>query len=293
MTQITMPRLSEEMEEGTILGWLKGDGEVVAAGEGLVEIEADKVRMTYDSPASGVVGVVAEAGVTLPVGAVIATVGDGAGPPPPAAPRARGDVLAQEPTRAEQVWARRVAEARATIPDLQLQADVALDAARAFAEQLRGMGQDVELGAVVVRALALALRRHPAANGAWRDGRFERYARVNVALAVGSLAPVITDADERSLPEITTEARRLVERARSGTLTSPEQSGATFTVTDLAAEGVSVVVPIVVPGQAAGLGVGTRTLTLVSDARTLHGAEAARFLAAIRSGLEQPLALAL
>ena len=293
MPQITMPRLSEEMEEGTILGWLKRDGEVVGEGEGLVEIEADKVRMTYDSPAAGVVSVVAEVGATLPVGAVIASVGDADTQAAPAPARARGDVVAEEPTRAEQVWARRVSEARATIPDVQLQAHVDLGAAAALVDQLRGTGQDVDLGALVVRAAALALRGHPRANGAWRDGRFERYTRVNVALALGSALPVVADADARTLPDITTEMRRLIERVRSGTLTSPEQSGPTFTVTDLSAEGVEVVVPVVVPGQAAGLGVGAGTLTLVSDARILHGTDAAAFLTAVRSGLERPLGLAL
>ncbi len=70
-----MPRLSDTMEEGTILRWLKADGEAVARGEALVEIETDKATMTYESDQAGVLEIVAQAGSTLEVGALIARVG--------------------------------------------------------------------------------------------------------------------------------------------------------------------------------------------------------------------------
>jgi len=75
MAELVMPRLSDTMEEGTILRWLKADGEQVARGEELVEIETDKATMTYESDQAGVLEIVAEEGSTLPVGAVIAHVG--------------------------------------------------------------------------------------------------------------------------------------------------------------------------------------------------------------------------
>jgi pyruvate dehydrogenase E2 component (dihydrolipoamide acetyltransferase) len=78
MADIVMPRLSDTMEEGTILLWLKRDGEKVRRGEELVEIETDKATMTYESDAEGVVEIVAAEGQTLPVGELIARVG-GAG----------------------------------------------------------------------------------------------------------------------------------------------------------------------------------------------------------------------
>jgi pyruvate dehydrogenase E2 component (dihydrolipoamide acetyltransferase) len=77
MAEIVMPRLSDTMEEGTILQWLKADGEHVARGEALVEIETDKASMTYESDQAGVLTIMAAEGDTLPVGAVIARVGDG------------------------------------------------------------------------------------------------------------------------------------------------------------------------------------------------------------------------
>ena len=79
MADITMPRLSDSMEEGTILKWLKSDGDDVARGEELVEIETDKATMTYESDSDGTLEIVAGEGDTLPIGEVIARVGSGGG----------------------------------------------------------------------------------------------------------------------------------------------------------------------------------------------------------------------
>src|SRR4051795_6895572 len=76
-TDVTMPRLSDSMEEGTILKWLVGEGGEGKRGEALVEIETDKANMTYDADTDGVlIEVVAEEGDTLPIGEVIARIGD-------------------------------------------------------------------------------------------------------------------------------------------------------------------------------------------------------------------------
>ena len=80
MADIVMPRLSDTMEEGTILRWLKRDGEQVRRGEELVEIETDKATMAYESDQEGVLQTVAHEGDTLPVGELIARVGDGGAP---------------------------------------------------------------------------------------------------------------------------------------------------------------------------------------------------------------------
>jgi pyruvate dehydrogenase E2 component (dihydrolipoamide acetyltransferase) len=84
MPEVVMPRLSDSMEEGTILRWLKSSGEEVSRGEEIVEIETDKATMTYEADFDGVLAVVASEGSTLPIGAVIATIGDGAAPAPAA-----------------------------------------------------------------------------------------------------------------------------------------------------------------------------------------------------------------
>src|SRR6478735_3067126 len=77
MADVVMPRLSDSMEEGTILQWLKAIGDEVAVGDELVEIETDKANMAYEADVAGTLTeIVAAEGETLPIGAVIARVGD-------------------------------------------------------------------------------------------------------------------------------------------------------------------------------------------------------------------------
>ncbi|HWC25426.1 MAG TPA: biotin/lipoyl-containing protein, partial [Solirubrobacteraceae bacterium] len=95
MTEVVMPRLSDSMEEGTILKWLKADGDAVARGEPLAEIETDKATLTYEADAAGVLTIVAPVGETLPIGSVIARLdaggnGASAAAQAPAEPAAEG-----------------------------------------------------------------------------------------------------------------------------------------------------------------------------------------------------------
>jgi pyruvate dehydrogenase E2 component (dihydrolipoamide acetyltransferase) len=223
-----------------------------------------------------------------------------------------------EPTRLEAVIARRMAEAKSTVPHFQVETEVQMDAAialRAGLKELAGGEPTVSLNDLVVRATALALREHPKANGSYRDGAFELHSRVNVGIAVAAenalVVPTIFDADRLSLGEIGRESRRLAERVRSGSVTPPELAGGTFTVSDLGMFGITALNPVINPPQAAILGIGrTRptlvrgadggvedaslmTLTLSCDHRILYGAEAARFLAQIRVTLESPMLLAI
>src|SRR3954452_7084221 len=105
MTEITMPRLSDSMEQGTIASWLKANGEHVDAGDELVEIETDKATMTYDAPAAGTLEIIAAEGSALAVGETMARLAmapaDGAAPVVPASPRHGATVdVAPVPTRA-------------------------------------------------------------------------------------------------------------------------------------------------------------------------------------------------
>ncbi|MGB2710021.1 MAG: dihydrolipoamide acetyltransferase family protein, partial [Conexibacter sp.] len=235
--------------------------------------------------------------------------------PSATAPSGEG-IVVQELTRLQQVVARRMAEAKATVPEFQVQTEVAMDAALALRAQLKALGGEVvpSVNDLIVKASALALRAHPLANGSYKDGRFELHPRVNVGIAVAAqnalVVPTITDADTRSLGSIAAEARRLAERVRSGAITPPELSGGTFTVSNLGMYGMTAIVPVINMPQAAILGVGAArptlaredgeiverqlmTLTLTCDHRILYGADAAQFLSAIRALLEQPVRLAL
>lgn len=399
MTEIPMPRLSDSMEEGTILSWLREDGAQVAVGDELVEIETDKATMTYEAPAEGVLRIVAGVGETLPVGAPIAQLGadapaatEHAGETPELAtmttngngsisevratplarrmasehgvdlnalegtgPRGRitradvatragledpgGRGLARRDseigpafrdtspndsphthdlTRVQQLIARRMSEAKATIPDFQVQAEADIGSLLTLRAQLKEQPTPPDplpsLNDFIVKACGLALRRHPRANGSYRDGRFELHEHVNVGIAVAAadalIVPTIADADTRSVGAIAREARRLAAAVRDGEVTPRDLSGATFTVSNLGMYGMTAITPVINPPQAAILGVGAgravpalrdgelvecrlMTLTLSCDHRILYGADAAEFLSDIRRGLESPLTLLL
>jgi pyruvate dehydrogenase E2 component (dihydrolipoamide acetyltransferase) len=213
-----------------------------------------------------------------------------------------------------------MAEAKATIPHFQVQTEVVMDGAIAMRAELKALAEvdDAEIAPsvndLIVKACALALRRHPHANGSYKEGRFELHERVNVGVAVAAdgalVVPTVFDADIKSLGQIATETRRLAERVRSGQISPPELSGATFTVSNLGMYGMTAITPVINPPQAAILGVGSTratlardgeqivdrsllTLTLSCDHRILYGADAARFLAGVRALLEAPLRLCL
>jgi pyruvate dehydrogenase E2 component (dihydrolipoamide acetyltransferase) len=231
---------------------------------------------------------------------------------------AKGQITYQEPTRLQQVVARRMAESKATAPHFYLQAEVDMTRAVRARERLRELAAEGEVvpsfNDMVVKACALALREHPLANGSYRDGRFELHSRVNVGVAVAAeealVVPTVFDADRRGLREIAAETRSLAARVRDGSITPPELSGGTFTVSNLGMYGVSGFSAVINPPQAAILAVGEIAgrpvvgdggvtaahlmgVTLACDHRILHGAPAALFLARIRALLEEPLGLAL
>jgi pyruvate dehydrogenase E2 component (dihydrolipoamide acetyltransferase) len=255
---------------------------------------------------------------------------------------ARGELTVLELSRTQRTIARRMAESKATIPHFSLTADVDMEPCAQLRAELARLAQtpagDGERAPtyndMVVKACGLALREHPRANGSYRDGRFELHSRVNVGVAVAVdaedplhsalLVPTIFDADTKSLGEIARETAALAARAREGSITPPQLSGATFTVSNLGMYGVRSFEAIVNPPQAAILAVGavqrrasivqpdtvrqpgaaagmdpriavryTMTVTLSCDHRILYGADAALFLARIRELLQEPAALTL
>jgi pyruvate dehydrogenase E2 component (dihydrolipoamide acetyltransferase) len=453
-TDVTMPRLSDSMEEGTILKWIVEEGGEVKRGEPLCEIETDKANMTYEADTDGVlIEIVVQEGETVALGEVIARIGEagesgqlavgsgqreadeeepaddgeeaepeeeqpeaqsepvqassdgdgegderakaspvarrvanelgvdiadvqGTGPggrilkadvekaagedggapekeaPAPAKsekkkekkekkakkkakeeaePAAaekpatpgpagdagnRGELQVQELTRLQRTVSRRMAESKATAPDFTLEVEIDMTLCVELRERLKQVeGKPPSYNDMVVKACANALRDHPRANAAYRDGKFELYSRVNVGVAVAAndalVVPTVFDADRKSLGEISRTVRELAEKVRDGTITPPELSGGTFTVSNLGMYGIDRFTAVINPPQAAILAVGAlrkrpvvdeggrivardmMSATLVCDHRILYGADGAEFLARVRELLEQPLSLAL
>jgi pyruvate dehydrogenase E2 component (dihydrolipoamide acetyltransferase) len=374
MADVYMPRLSDSMEEGTIISWCKSTGDEVRRGEDLVEIETDKATVTFESEHDGPLQIVAEAGAKVAVGELIAYVGApserpaqathpsvnispnarrlaeaqgldiamiaGTGPdgritradvtaalatrdgrdtrqaeqsPEHAVSAAKGDVVVHAPTRMQATIARRMAESRATIPDFTLDTDIDMGAAGEALAQLRDNAATEAppptLNDLIVKAAALALREFPAVNGAYRDGHFEEYSRVNIGIAVATeralLVPTIFDAADKTVAQIGSESRRLAARVRDETISPAELSGGTFTISNLGMYGVRSFRAIINPPQAAILAVGAvrsvptvrdgqlasgqlMSVTLSCDHRILYGAEAAQFLSRLGALLGNP-----
>ena len=137
----------------------------------------------------------------------------------------RGDVTHQDLTRLQQTVARRMAESKATAPDFVLNVEVDMEEAVEFRKQLKAAAGDdpaPSFNDFVIKASALALRDFPRANGAYRDGKFELYSRVNVGVAVAGqdalVVPTVFDADTKSL------GRSPASRARSPSGCAPARS---------------------------------------------------------------------
>ena len=210
-----------------------------------------------------------------------------------------------------------MAESKATAPEFVLTLEVDMGEAVEFRKQLKAAAGDnppPSFNDFVVKASALALREFPRANGAYRDGKFELYSRINVGIAVAGqdalIVPTIFDADRKSLGEISRDARGLAGKVRDGKISPPELSGGTFSVSNLGMFGIKRFTAVINPPQAAILAVGEMTprpvvvegevavrpimeLTLSCDHRILYGADAAQFLGRIRERLENPYSLAL
>ena len=232
---------------------------------------------------------------------------------------ARGSAESFELTRLQQTVARRMAESKATAPHFYLTAEVDMSRAVEARGRIKAVAEarsDVvpSFNDMVVKACALALREFPRANGAYRDGRVEEYSRVNVGVAVAArdalVVPTVFDADRKGLRQIATESRALAARVREGTITPPELSGGTFTVSNLGMFGVSSFSAVINPPQAAILSVGSidevpmvrdgeivagsrMSITLACDHRILYGADGAQLLARIRDLLAEPVLLAM
>jgi pyruvate dehydrogenase E2 component (dihydrolipoamide acetyltransferase) len=225
-----------------------------------------------------------------------------------------GEAEVHELSRLQRTVARRMSESRATVPDIELRREVDMGEAAQLRARLREVSDPPpSFNDFIVRAVALALREFPRVNGAYRDGTFETYPRVNVGIAVAAedalMVPTIFDADTKRLAEIAGAARTLASRVRDATITPAELSGATFTVSNLGMYDVDSFSAVINQPQAAILTVGalrprpvvddggavvarpTVVLALACDHRILYGADGARFLGRVRELLERPLSL--
>lgn len=450
MGEITMPRLSDTMSEGTVGRWLKKPGDAVAMGEIIAEIETDKATMELESFEAGTFSeIVIGEGQTVPIGQVIAYIGDGrpaaapaaapaeptpapdapapsapaeptpapaaaaapaaaptavqatppavqpqtnghsedervkasplarriaeeqsidlhmvvgtgpggriikenveeyiakggarsaaapaaptesvepAAPAAPATPAAKpAPAAAPAPTlagaealgRMRKAIARAMNDSKPGVPHIYVTMEIDMEAAMALREQIIASGTKISVNDMVVKAAAKALLKMPAVNtsyGTTAEGQpgIVRHQQINVSVAValddGLIAPVVKDADKKSVGAISAEIRDMATRARDGKIKQNEIEGATFQVTNLGMFGVTEFGSIITVPQSASLAVGAvrkipvvrndavvvgqvMNATLSADHRIVDGAVAAQYLQELKKLLEAPMTL--
>lgn len=389
---IVMPKLGLTMTEGLLASWRVGPGDAVATGDVLFVIETEKIATEIEAEHAGRIGaILVPEGETVPVGAVLATWGDGtpeiepatakaetapvaAKPIPPSAPFAapssatgriistplarriarqngldlagvagsgpRGRIkladvqaaLAAKPagivaarpaasasrrpaTSIEQVVARRLSQAKQTIPHFYVLAEADISQLLAMREDLNADGGPVRLSIThfIMAAVGRALIAMPQANALWDEGDIVTLAGSDVGLAVdsprGLVVPVLREAGRGHLDAVAADCAQIIGRARDGKLTAGDFSGGAISVSNVGMYGASHLVPIINPGQSAILGVAAAKpvfrpdqhgqpqlrreigLVLSCDHRVLDGVRAAQFLDLVVNTLEHPLPL--
>jgi pyruvate dehydrogenase E2 component (dihydrolipoamide acetyltransferase) len=225
--------------------------------------------------------------------------------------------------------ARRLVEAKQSIPHYQVTVEVEMDALMALRgqlnEQLAQQGVKLSVNDFIVRACALAMHQHPYVNARWAPGsqpgqeNIEFIGEVNVGVAIalpvnpdgsggGLVVATLRNADQVGLRQISAETKRLSEKARTKGLSIDEMSDSTFTISNLGMFGVSHFTAIINPPNVAILAVGAAherpvvkngalvpghvmSMTMSSDHRVVDGAMAAQYLATVKGLLEKPATL--
>jgi pyruvate dehydrogenase E2 component (dihydrolipoamide acetyltransferase) len=221
-------------------------------------------------------------------------------------------------TQIRKTIARRLTQSIGPIPTFYLTSEVdmerAWEAREALLESLKAAegAPKVSFNDLLIKAVALALRQHPACNAWWQDDHIRYWNEVHLSMAVaiedGLITPVIRHADRKSLREISVEARELAGRARERRLAPDEYTGGTFSISNLGMLDIDEFTAVINPPETGILAVGRivpkpvahdgavqvrrrMRLTMSCDHRVIDGATGARFLQTLTGMLDNPLRL--
>src|SRR2546421_452425 len=324
--EVKLPRLGQGMESGTIVKWLKAEGDQVEKGEPLYELDTDKVTQEVEAEASGVLRKIArEGGIELGElkgtgreGRVVAEDVERAAtttapvPQTTTTPAPSGEIQRIPLTSVRRTIARRLTEAwQAPAFQIAMSADMTRTQSlhTLLAEQTKEGEPRPTVTDILTKACADALMRHRAVNALWAEDAIELHPSANVSIAVaieaGLVVPVIHQAERLTIAELAAARADIVARARANELRQDDLDGGTFTISNLGMFGVEQFVAVLNPPQAAILAVGAieskavptetgfearplMTITLTCDHRSLDGATAADFLRTVKAFLEEP-----
>jgi pyruvate dehydrogenase E2 component (dihydrolipoamide acetyltransferase) len=265
----------------------------------------------------------AQKGAPVAVQPVIAPAAPAAAPPPAPKPAVQITAPGQKIplSNVKRVTARRLTEAKQTVPHFYVSIDVELDALLKLRGELNARSPKEGPGAfrlsvndMLIKACAVTLRRVPKVNASFTEDGIFLYDDVDISVAVsipdGLITPIIRKADQKGLASLSNEAKGLVERARAGKLKPEEFQGGSFSISNMGMYGVRDFAAIINPPQAAILAVAAgeqrpvvrggelavatvMTVTLSVDHRVIDGALAAEFVAAFKAVVQDPLSLML
>lgn len=209
--------------------------------------------------------------------------------------------------------ARRLGESKFSAPHFYLTMEIDMDNAVQARKDINETSEvRISFNDLVVKAAAVALRKHPAINSSWLGDKITYHQDINVGVAVavpdGLLVPVVRDTDLKSLSMINQEVKDLAGKAKSKKISMEEMSGNTFTISNLGMFGIDEFTAIINPPDACIMAVGgiiekpvvkngeivvgrTMKVTLSCDHRVVDGASGAAFLQTFKSMLEQPVRL--
>ena len=219
-----------------------------------------------------------------------------------------------EVSQMRKVIARRLAESKFSAPHFYLTMDIDMDNAMSARKAINDQGMKVSFNDMVVKACAMALKKHPVINASWLEDRirYNDHVHIGVAVAVedGLLVPVVRHANTKSFGQIGAEVKVFAEKAKSKKLQPQDWEGNTFTISNLGMFGIESFTAIINPPDACILAIGgikeepvvkngqvvpgnVMKVTLSCDHRVVDGASGAAFLQTFKTYMEQPAAMLL
>jgi pyruvate dehydrogenase E2 component (dihydrolipoamide acetyltransferase) len=232
----------------------------------------------------------------------------------PTRPTIAGDFEDVALTQIRKTIAKRLSESIGPIPTFYLTAELDLERVTEMRAAMLELGDEykVSINDILMKAVATALAQHPEVNAHWLGDRIRMHRRVHLGMAVatadGLIVPVIFDADQKRMSEISREARELAKRARERKLKPEEYTGSTFSISNLGMFGIDQFTAIINPPEVGILAIGTAhdvvvpqgdgfgsrkrvRVTMSCDHRAVDGAVGAAFLQTLRRLIENPLML--
>jgi len=324
MSEFKLPSLGADMDEGTLLTWNIKPGDRVSRGQVVAVVDTTKAAIDVEIWRDGIVNeLLVKVGEKIPVGTVMATLREvaeteAAKPvlpstltPPPVL------VMPEHQKDIRRTIAAAMSRSKREIPHYYMSETIpmanAMDWLSGKNEKLL-ISERILSAVLLLKAVALALKRTPELNGFYRDDQFQASTAVHTGVAIslrngGLAAPALHDVGDKSLAQLMPELSDLVKRARSGSLRSSEMSDSTITVTNLGEQSVASVFGVIYPPQVALVGFGSITpqatviqgkvrvqpmlcASLAADHRVSDGHRGALFLAELRDILQDPKALA-